>query len=246
MRNETETLAAADAGAPISTTATTSATLDIALLGGPGSGKGTQAQQLSRQLALPHIATGDLFRDNIKRDTALGRLARSYMDRGELVPDEVTTALVEQRLSDPDARGGFILDGFPRTLPQAQALAGLMNRMQRRVAGVLYIKVSDEAIVDRLSGRTICRGCQTPYHDRYKPPRTEHVCDRCGGDLYQRDDDNPVTVRARLRTFHAQTAPLIAYYRDAGLLHEIDGEGEVSAVVRRSLEVTRKLVRMPA
>jgi adenylate kinase len=217
--------------------------LDLVLLGGPGSGKGTQAEQLSKQFKLPHIATGDLFRDNLKNATDLGKLAKTYMDRGELVPDDVTEAMVEERLSRPDTHDGFILDGFPRTLPQAQALMDMMAGLRRRIAGVLYINVSDEAIVNRLSGRLICRNCQTPYHKQFKPPKKPDVCDNCGGALYQRDDDNPNTVRARLRTFHGQTEPLIEYYDKAGLLHEISGEGEVSQVVERSVSAARNLAK---
>ena len=218
--------------------------LDLVLLGGPGSGKGTQAEQLSRELKLPHIATGDLFRDNLQNATDLGKLARTYMDRGELVPDDVTEAMVEERLARPDTRDGFILDGFPRTLPQARALVEMLADRQRRIAGVLYINVGDDAIVSRLSGRLICRKCQTPYHQQFKPPRNSGVCDNCAGELYQRADDNPNTVRARLGTFHAQTEPLIEYYAKAGLLHEISGEGEVAQVVSRSLAAARSLAGM--
>ncbi len=218
--------------------------LDVVLLGGPGSGKGTQSEQLSRQLTLPHIATGDLFRDNLKNSTALGKLAKTYMNRGELVPDDVTEGMVEERLARPDTRDGFILDGFPRTLPQAQALMEMMAGMQRRIAGVLYINVSDESIVSRLSGRLICRDCQTSYHQQFKPPKQSGVCDGCGGELYQRDDDNPNTVRARLKTFHGQTKPLIEYYTRAGVLHEINGEGEVAQVVERTLAVARSLAQI--
>jgi adenylate kinase len=215
--------------------------LDIVLLGAPGSGKGTQAEQLSKELKIPHIATGDLFRDNLKHATDLGKLAKTYMARGELVPDDVTEAMVEERLARPDTQNGFILDGFPRTLPQAQALMDMMAGLQRRIAGVLYINVTDEAIVNRLSGRLICRSCQTPYHTHFKPPKTPGLCDNCGGELYQRDDDNPSTVRARLRTFHGQTEPLIEYYQKAGVLQEISGEGEVSQVIERGLAAARSL-----
>ena len=215
--------------------------LDLVLLGGPGSGKGTQAEQLSAQLRLPHIATGDLFRENLRQATPLGQLAKTYMDRGELVPDDVTEAMVEERLARSDTQPGFILDGFPRTLPQAEALAEMLAKLQRRLAGVLCINVSDEAIVGRLSGRLICRQCQAPYHRQFKPPRRPGVCDLCGGELYQRDDDNPATVRARLKTYHDQTEPLIGWYRQAGLLHAIDGEGEVAAVTARTLAVAREL-----
>ncbi len=221
------------------------ASRDIVLLGGPGSGKGTQAEQLSKQLSLPHIATGDLFRENLRQATELGRLAKTYMDRGELVPDEITDAMVADRLARPDAHVGFILDGFPRTLHQAEALREMMVRLGRRLAGVLYINVPDAAIVDRLSGRLICRSCQSPYHVLFKPPAKNGVCDLCSGELYQRSDDNPATVRARLVTFHAQTEPLIAYYREAGLLHEIDGEGTVGQITGRSLATVRSFASEP-
>ena len=223
----------------VETAALTSAQLarastDVVLLGGPGSGKGTQAERLCADLGLPHIATGDLFRENLRQATDLGKLAQTYMDRGELVPDDVTEAMVEERLARPDTQGGFILDGFPRTLPQAGALTEMMTRLARRIAAVLYIKVSDEALVGRLSGRMICRACQAPYHLQFKPPHQSGVCDSCGGELYQRADDNPQTVQARLVTFHGQTEPLIAYYQQAGLLQEIDGEGTLAAVNLRS------------
>ena len=211
------------------------------LLGAPGSGKGTQAETLSRELKLPHVASGDLFRENLRQATELGRLAKGYMDRGDLVPDEITEGMVRERLARPDTAAGFILDGFPRTLPQAHALGEMLAGLGRRLAGVVCINVPDEAIVTRLTGRLICRECQTPYHRVFKRPVREGVCDRCGGKLYQRDDDNPETVRARLRTFHAQTAPLIQFYRDAGLLHEVDGQGELDTVIAHTLATARDL-----
>ena len=157
------------------------------------------------------------------------------------MPDDVTEAMVEARIGRPDASDGFILDGFPRTLPQAQALTQMMADMHRQLDAVLHIKVSDEELVSRLSGRLICRRCQTPYHLRFKPPASEGVCDACGGELYQRDDDNPSTVGARLKTFRRQTAPLIDYYDRAGLLIEIDGEGDVSEVTGRTLAAVQAL-----
>ena len=219
--------------------------LDLVLLGGPGSGKGTQAERLCTALSLPHLATGDLFRENLQRGTDLGQLAKIYMDRGELVPDDVTEAMVEERLERPDTRAGFVLDGFPRTLPQAGALAEMMARLQRRISGVLYIKVSDAALTGRLAGRLICHACQAPYHLQFKPPQRPGICDVCGGELYQRADDNPATVQARLVTFHGQTEPLIASYRQAGLLHEIDGEGPLAEVGARSLAAIRKFTPAP-
>lgn len=217
------------------------ACLGIVLLGAPGSGKGTQAETLSQELKLPHIATGDLFRDNLRQATDLGRLAKGYMDRGELVPDEITEGMVRDRLAQPDTLPGFILDGFPRTLPQALALNEMLAGLERRLAGVLCIAVPDEAIVARLAGRLICRQCQTPYHQNYKRPKQEGVCDRCGGGLYQRDDDNPVTVRARLRTFHAQTEPLIHFYEDAGLLKAVAGQGDLASVTAHTLAAAHAL-----
>lgn len=215
--------------------------LDLVLLGGPGSGKGTQAEQLCKELSLPHIATGDLFRENLKNQTDLGKLAKTYMDRGELVPDDVTEAMVQERLARPDTAPGFVLDGFPRTLPQAEALGEMMVHLRRRIEGVLYINVSDDEIVNRLGGRLICRQCQTPFHKKFRPPKQEGVCDSCGGELYQRDDDNPATVKARLTTFHGQTAPLIEFYQKAGLLHEVNGEGNLADVAARTLSAAKAL-----
>ncbi|PTX94318.1 adenylate kinase [Opitutus sp. ER46] len=217
------------------------ATRDLVLLGGPGSGKGTQAVRLSTKLALPHIATGDLFRENLRQATELGRLAKTYMDRGDLVPDDVTEAMVAERLGRPDAREGFILDGFPRTRPQAQALTEMLTRLKRRLTAVVLINVSDQTLVDRISGRLICRSCQAPYHATFKPPHQAGVCDACGGELYQRSDDNPATVGARLVTYHHQTEPLIAYYRGLGLLREIDGEQPVDEITRQLLVALRDL-----
>jgi len=217
--------------------------MNIVLFGAPGSGKGTQAEQLCQELNLIHVASGDLFRENLNNETELGKLAQTYMDKGELVPDDVTVAMVKERLSRPDARTGVIFDGFPRTLPQAKALDQVMDEMERRIDGVLYIKVSDEEVVRRLSGRLICRECQTPFHKEFNPFK-RCPFNKCEGEyLYQRDDDRPETVRARLKTFHNQTEPLIDYYRQAGLLAEIEGEGEVAEVATRTLAVARGLVQ---
>lgn len=216
--------------------------LNLVLLGAPGSGKSTQAEHLCQQFNLPHIATGDLFREHLKQGTPLGKLAQPYMDRGELVPDDITNAMVRERLARPDTQAGFLLDGFPRTLPQAEALTEILAGMQRQLMGVLYIKVSDAEIIERLSGRLICRNCQTPYHLKFKPPAKPGICDICGGELYQRDDDKPETIKARLATFHRQTEPLIDYYRRAGLLIEIEGEGEVAEVTANTLTAVQSLI----
>lgn len=204
--------------------------LNLVLLGGPGSGKGTQAEHICRTFKLPHISTGDLFRENIKKQTDLGRLAKSYMDRGELVPDDVTERMVAARLSLPDAAHGFVLDGFPRTVSQAEALDEILHDLNRKTTGVIHLAVSDEEIIRRLSGRRICRQCQAPFHVLFKKPRREGICNHCGGPLYQRDDDKPETIQVRLKNYHRQTTPLIAYYRDAGVLTEVKGEGDLNAI----------------
>ena len=214
---------------------------DLVLLGGPGSGKGTQAEQIKSRFNIPHISTGDLFRDNLKRDTKLGSLAKLYMDRGELVPDSVTDAMVEERLGLPDTERGFILDGFPRTLSQAHALDEILYEHDRALAGTLYLEVPDEDIIGRLGGRLLCRNCQVPYHSSFKAPRVSGTCDVCGGELYQRADDNPETIRTRLRTFHRQTEPLINYYRADGILHTICGKGTVEETTQRVIAAVEKL-----
>jgi len=213
----------------------------LILLGPPGSGKGTQAERLKEQLRLPHVASGDLFRENIGNETELGLLAKGYIDRGQLVPDDVTIAMVRDRLRRPDCDQGAILDGFPRTQAQAQGLDRMLADMGRRLDGVLYIAVPDEELVRRLSGRWICRQCQTPYHAIFSPPAREGVCDACGGELYQRDDDKPETVRARLKVYHQQTSPLIDYYRQAGLLVEVDGAGDIETVSAALLKAAEKM-----
>ncbi|MFV9675869.1 MAG: adenylate kinase, partial [Anaerolineales bacterium] len=181
----------------------------LILLGPPGSGKGTQAERLCKQLDLPHVASGDLFRDHLKRETDLGKLARSYIDIGQLVPDDVTIAMVKERLSRSDCRGGTILDGFPRTQAQAEALDSILQELGQQLTGVLFMAVPDDVLIERLSGRRICRNCQAPYHVLFSPPREAETCDLCSGELYQRDDDQPETIKARLDVYHKQTAPLI-------------------------------------
>lgn len=215
--------------------------MNIVLLGPPGAGKGTQADLLQERLGIPHVASGDLFRYNLKNETELGALAKTYMNRGDLVPDDVTIAMVRDRLEQPDCEKGVVLDGFPRTIPQAEALSEMLEDMGRTLDGVISIKVSEEELVRRLSGRRICRECQTPYHVDFSPPRQEGVCDVCGGELYQRDDDKPETVRNRLRVYFDQTTPLIDYYREAGLLYEVDGKGDIDTVNKALLEVVERL-----
>jgi adenylate kinase len=204
--------------------------MNLVLLGPPGAGKGTQAERLGEEFKLPHVASGDLFRENLKNKTELGMLASRYITKGELVPDDVTIEMIRDRLEKPDYENGVILDGFPRTLAQAEGLKEILAGMGRALDGVLYIAVPDDELVDRLSGRRICRRCQTPYHIQFNPPQEQGVCGTCGGELYQRDDDKPETVRARLKVYHQQTSPLIDFYRQFGLLTEVDGSGDIENV----------------
>jgi len=202
----------------------------IVLIGPPASGKGTQAARVSEELGLPHVASGDLFRENLRLETDLGKTARQYMDRGELVPDDVTIAMVMARLSQPDCARGAVLDGFPRNIAQAEALDKALAAEGHRVAAVLYIKVPEEVLIERVSGRRICRNCGESYHVRFNPPVEPGVCDVCGGELYQRDDDKPATVRQRLRVYEEQTRPLVDFYRERDLLVGIDGAQPIDDV----------------
>ena len=199
------------------------------LLGPPGAGKGTQAKLLAQALGVPHVSSGDLFRDHLGRKTDLGLLAKEYIDRGDLVPDDVTVAMVIERLGRPDCRDGVVLDGFPRTLSQAKALDDQLDERGQRVSVVPLAQVRDEEIVRRLSARRVCRNCGTVYNLVFNPPPTEGTCE-CGGELYQRDDDNPETVRNRLYTYYKETSPLIGYYFAKGLLVEVDGEQAIEDV----------------
>ncbi len=211
----------------------------IVFLGPPGSGKGTQAKILEKKLGLPQVATGDLFRYNLKNKTELGLLAKSYMDAGELVPDEVTIRMVEDRLSREDCAPGAILDGFPRNLQQAVAL----DQMLAPYGGVTVtplFQVDDEVVVERISGRRICRNCGAVYHVQFNPPKQPGVFDVCGGELYQREDDRPETVKRRLYVYYKQTAPLIGYYFAKGLLEEIDASQPVDQVTAALLAVLAK------
>jgi adenylate kinase len=215
----------------------------IVLLGPPASGKGTQAARLHEDLGLSHIASGDLFRENLKNETELGLKAKEYMDRGALVPDDVTIAMVMDRLGRPDCADGALLDGFPRTIAQAEALDEALSDQGYGIDAVPYIAVPDDVLVDRVSGRRICRDCGESYHVKFNPPEEPGVCDKCGGELYQRDDDKPETVRKRLEVYWKQTSPLIDYYRDKGLLVEIDGDQSIDTVteeLREALGVKRE------
>lgn len=202
----------------------------IVLLGPPGAGKGTQAQLISSKLGLPHVSSGDLFREHLKAETELGRLAKYYMDRGELVPDDVTIEMVRQRLSQPDCAAGALLDGFPRTPPQAEALSKMLEDFNGKVDAVPYINVPEEILVERLSGRWTCRAEGHVFHEKYNPPREAGRCDVDGSELYQREDDKAETVINRIRVYFKQTMPLIEYYRQQGVLIEVDGSQPIERV----------------
>jgi adenylate kinase len=206
--------------------------LRVILLGAPGSGKGTQAERLSGEAKLVHIASGDLFRQAEKDGTELGKLAKSYMEKGLLVPDDITIRMVSERIASLKRNQGFLLDGFPRTIEQAKALDKALAGEKKAIDKVVYIKVSNEELLRRLSGRWICRQCQTPYHVVSSPPKIAGRCDRCGGELYQRADDTRETAKKRLEVYFTQTTPLIDYYKQAGKLVEINGEQGIEEVSR--------------
>jgi len=210
------------------------------LLGPPGAGKGTQAQLVSGKLGLPHISSGDLFRDHLKNQTELGKVAKGYMDRGELVPDDVTISMIRERLSRADCKDGALLDGFPRTPAQAVALDELLSQLGGKIDGVPYIKVDSEVLIERLSGRWTCRAQGHVFHQKYNPPKQAGICDIDGSELYQREDDKAETVRNRIQVYFNQTMPLIEFYRQAEVLLEVNGElsiEEVSKVILAALDV---------
>ncbi|MEU3410002.1 MULTISPECIES: adenylate kinase [unclassified Streptomyces] len=213
----------------------------IVLVGPPGAGKGTQAVRLAEKLGIPHISTGDLFRANISRQTELGRLAKSYMDAGNLVPDEVTIAMAKDRMEQPDAEKGFLLDGFPRNVSQAEALDQLLRTEGITLDAVLDLEVPEDEVVKRIAGRRICRNDSSHvFHVTYSPPKQEGVCDVCGGELYQRDDDSEDTVRKRLEVYHTQTEPIIDYYKAQGLVVTISSLGPVEEITQRALEALKR------
>lgn len=211
----------------------------IIFLGAPGAGKGTQAAKVAQKLKLVPIASGDLFRQALAQGSELGMRAKSYMDKGKLVPDEITIQMVLERISAADCEGGVIFDGFPRNLKQAEALDKILARKNKVIDKVVYIKVPEKELLERLSGRWICRQCQTPYHIKNSPPKVPGRCDRCGGELYQRSDDTVETVKKRLEVYFAETAPLIDYYTRAGKLLEVDGQGEVDEIESRIIKALR-------
>lgn len=206
--------------------------MKIIMLGAPGAGKGTQAKKIAEKYKIPHISTGDIFRANIKGGTELGMKAKSYMDQGQLVPDDVTIGMLLDRISDADCKGGYVLDGFPRTIPQAESLDKALAGRGEKMDYAIDVDVPDEAIVTRMAGRRACLACGATYHIVYNPPKKEGVCDVCGENLVLRDDDKPETVQKRLTVYHDQTQPLIEYYGKAGILVTVDGTKELNEVFK--------------
>lgn len=207
----------------------------LVLVGPPGAGKGTQAEFIAEHFGVPKISTGDIFRANVSGGTDLGRLAKKYMDAGDLVPDEVTNAMVRDRLAQPDAKEGFLLDGFPRNVAQANELNGILDDLGAPLSVVLELDVDFDEVVRRLSGRRTCKKCGHVWHVEYDPPSVANICDKCGGDLFQRDDDKPATVRHRLEVYREQTEPLIGFYRGLEKLVVIDAIGAVEDVTERAI-----------
>lgn len=210
-------------------------------MGLPGAGKGTQAEKIIAKYNIPQISTGDMFRQAIAKKTDLGLEAKSYMDKGELVPDEVTNGIVKERLAESDTEDGFLLDGFPRTLDQAEALDNMMQDLSKKIDAVIEIKVPEEVLVERLSGRYICRNCGATYHKIFNPPKVEGTCDRCGGhDFYQREDDKPETVRNRISVNVKNSEPILEHYNKKGLLYSIDGNREIDEVFAEIQQILTK------
>lgn len=211
--------------------------MNIILMGLPGAGKGTQASEIVKKFPIPHISTGDMFRKAIKDETDLGKEAKSYMDRGELVPDEVTVGIVKERISEDDAKKGFLLDGFPRTIDQAESLSQIMSELDREIDAVINIEVPEEELMNRLTGRRICEKCGTTYHLVFNPPKVDGICDIDGGKLYQREDDNPETVSNRLSVNVKQSKPILEYYNNKGVLNNIDGSKDIDEVTNDVIDI---------
>ena len=211
--------------------------MKVIMLGAPGAGKGTQAKKIAEKYEIPHISTGDIFRANIKNGTELGNKAKSYMDQGHLVPDELTCDLVVDRINQEDCKNGYVLDGFPRTIPQAEALKAALDKMGETIDYAIDVEVPDENIVNRMGGRRACPGCGCTYHIEHNPPKVEDICDVCGAKLVLRDDDKPETVTKRLSVYHEQTKPLIDFYKKEGVLREVDGTQDLNDVFQAITEI---------
>ena len=211
--------------------------MDLIFLGPPGAGKGTQAKMLVERYGIPQVSTGDILRAAVAEGTELGKKAKEYMEAGKLVPDEVVIGIIEERLKQSDCEKGFILDGFPRTVPQAEALDKVLEKMGRKIDHVLTLDVPEEELIKRLTGRRTCKKCGAMYHTIFNPPKVEGVCDKCGGELYQRPDDNEETVRSRLSVYEQQTSPLIDFYEKKGLVRKIDGRGEIKEIFDQIVKI---------
>lgn len=211
--------------------------MKIVMLGAPGAGKGTQAKQIAKKFDIPHISTGDIFRANIKNNTELGKKAKEFMDQGMLVPDSLTLELIMDRFAQPDCQNGYVLDGFPRTIPQAEALTKALAEKSENIDFAINVEVPDESIVRRMSGRRACLSCGATYHIKYNPPKKEGICDTCNSELVLRDDDKPETVLKRLSVYHDQTQPLIDYYNREGVLREVDGTKDMNDVFQDILAI---------
>ena len=217
--------------------------MNIILLGPPGGGKGTQAKKIVEKYGIPHIATGDILREAVAKGTELGKKAKEYMDRGELVPDEIVIGIVRERLKQPDCEKGFLLDGFPRTIKQAEALDEMLKELGKNIDAVIYIDVPEEEVVKRITYRRTCRNCGAVYHLIYAPPKEDNKCDKCGGELYQRDDDKEEVVRQRFKVYMENTAPLIEYYEKKGLLYRVDGTKSIDEVFSQIDEILQKIAK---
>lgn len=215
--------------------------MNIILLGPPGAGKGTQSKQLAKALSLPHISTGDILRENVKLDTGLGREAKDYMNAGGLVPDELVTKMLTKRLDLPDTKNGFILDGYPRNISQAKTLDSILAGKNIKIDAVFYLDSSDEVIIQRLSGRLVCRGCSMLFHKINMPPKKPMVCDACGGQLYQRDDDKEETIKNRLLVYKNEVSSLLEYYKNKGSLLKVSADGQASVVLKEIVELVKGL-----
>ncbi|MER3446224.1 MAG: adenylate kinase [Candidatus Dadabacteria bacterium] len=213
--------------------------MNLIIFGPPGAGKGTQAAQISAKYGIPHISTGDILRASVKEGTEIGRLAESYMDKGELVPDDIMIEIIRDRIARPDSKGGFLLDGFPRTIPQAEALDRMLSKEHLKIDSVISIEVDDEEIVKRISGRRVCEKCGAMYHIIYDPPTNMGYCNKCGGALYTRDDDSEDVVRTRLKVYRGQTEPLKEYYKRSAILKRVDGVGTIEDVFERIEKILR-------
>lgn len=211
--------------------------MKIIMLGAPGAGKGTQAKKIASEFNIPHISTGDIFRENIKNQTELGKKAQEYMDKGLLVPDELVLELIMDRFNEPDCKNGYVLDGFPRTIPQAKALDEALEKKNDKIQFAIDVDVPDEVIIRRMAGRRVCPNCGRTYHVETLRPKTEGICDACNTELVLRDDDNPETVKKRLNVYHEQTQPLLDYYKEKGILHSIDGTKSIDDIYNEIVSV---------